>query len=101
MSPNQSVTEPALSKPANAKQPDIASLSAPDTLTSLHVNADTGLTRAEVDIRRREHGFNEVVAEKEHPVVKFLRKFWGISAWMLELIMFCQPCSENTPTLPW
>jgi hypothetical protein len=31
MSSNQSVTEPALSKPANAKQPDIAPLSASDT----------------------------------------------------------------------
>ena len=28
------------------------------------------------------------MAEKKgHPVLKFLRKFWGISAWMLELIM--------------
>jgi len=25
--------------------------------------------------------------KKEHPVLKFLRKFWGIPAWMLELIM--------------
>ncbi len=25
--------------------------------------------------------------QKGHPVIDFLRKFWGISAWMLELIM--------------
>ncbi|MGA2499930.1 MAG: plasma-membrane proton-efflux P-type ATPase, partial [Tepidisphaeraceae bacterium] len=25
--------------------------------------------------------------EKGHPVLKFLGKFWGVSAWMLELIM--------------
>ena len=25
--------------------------------------------------------------QKEHPVLKFLGKFWGLSAWMLELIM--------------
>jgi H+-transporting ATPase len=74
-------------KPANAKPPDIASASVPDTLTALHVNPDTGLTRAEVDASRKEHGYNEVAIKKEHPLLQFLRKFWGISAWMLELIM--------------
>ena len=79
--------EPAPSKPANAKPPDIASASVPDTLAALHVNPDTGLTRAEVDARRKDNGYNEVAEKKGRPVLKFLRKFWGISAWMLELIM--------------
>jgi H+-transporting ATPase len=85
--PNKSKAEPASSKSANAKPPDIASASVPDTLVALHVNPDTGLTRAEVDVRRKEHGYNEVAEKRGHPVLKFLRKFWGISAWMLELIM--------------
>jgi plasma-membrane proton-efflux P-type ATPase len=51
------------------------------------VNPDTGLTRAEVESRRAESGYNEVAEKKEHPLVGFLRKFWGLSAWMLELIM--------------
>jgi magnesium-transporting ATPase (P-type) len=75
------------SKPANAKPPDIASASVLDTLAILHVNPDTGLTQAEVDVSRRENGYNEVAETKGHPVLKFLGKFWGISAWMLELIM--------------
>ncbi|MGD0164910.1 MAG: cation-transporting P-type ATPase [Candidatus Sulfotelmatobacter sp.] len=75
------------SKPANPKPPDIASASVPDTLAARHVNPDTGLTQAEVDVRRKENGYNEVAEKKGHPVLKFLRKFWGISAWMLELIM--------------
>ena len=75
------------SKPANAKPPDIAAAPIPDTLAALHVNPDTGLTQAEVDASRKEHGYNEVAVKKEHPVLQFLRKFWGISAWMLELIM--------------
>src|ERR1019366_4736846 len=33
------------------------------------------------------HGYNEVAGKKGHPVRKILQKFWGISAWMLELIM--------------
>jgi plasma-membrane proton-efflux P-type ATPase len=85
--PNKSEAEPTPSKPANAKPPDIASASVPDTLAALHVNPETGLTHAEVDVRRKEHGYNEVAEKKGHPVLKFLRKFWGISAWMLELIM--------------
>ncbi len=75
------------SKPASARPPDIASASILDTVAALHVNPDTGLTQAEVDASRKEHGYNEVAVKKEHPVLQFLRKFWGISAWMLELIM--------------
>ena len=36
---------------------------------------------------RKEHGYNEVAVHKGHPILKFLSKFRGISAWMLELIM--------------
>ena len=79
--------KPAPAKPASTKPPDIASASVPDTLAALKVNPDTGLARAEVDTRRKENGYNEVAETKDHPVVRFLKKFWGISAWMLELIM--------------
>ncbi len=51
------------------------------------MTADTGLTRAEVDARRKESGYNEVAEKKRHPVIELLAKFWGISAWMLELIV--------------
>ena len=81
--------ETVVGKPGlgNGKAPDIASASIPDTLAALHVNPDSGLGRAEVDARRKEHGYNEVAERKGHPVFRFLRKFWGISAWMLELII--------------
>ena len=85
--PNKSEAESAHAKPANATAPDIASASVPDTLAALHVNPDTGLTHAEVELRRKDHGYNEVAEEKDRPVLKFIRKFWGISAWLLELIM--------------
>jgi hypothetical protein len=55
--PNKSEFAPAPTKPAIAKPPDIAAASVPDTLAALHVNPDTGLTHAEVDIRRKEHGY--------------------------------------------
>jgi H+-transporting ATPase len=75
------------SKPATVKVPDIASMSASSTLAALHVNPDTGLSGVQLDTLRKENGYNEVAEQKEHPVLQFLRKFWGISAWMLELIM--------------
>ena len=84
---NKSEAKPEPAKPADTKPPEIASASVPDTLASLKVNPETGLARAEVDIRRKENGYNEVAEKKGHPVLKFLKKFWGISAWMLELIM--------------
>jgi plasma-membrane proton-efflux P-type ATPase len=80
-------TEPAQPKSANVKPPDIASASVPDTLTALNVNAETGLTHADVETRRKKDGFNEVPEKKRHPAFVFLSKFWGLSAWMLELIM--------------
>src|SRR5450631_4485390 len=81
------VAEPPPSTPGNIKPPDITAASVPDTLAQLKVNPETGLTRAVVDARRKEHGYNEVAEKKAQPVRKFLQKFWGISAWMLELIM--------------
>lgn len=66
---------------------NLALASAADTLAELHVDPDSGLAHAEVDVRRREHGYNEVAESKSHPVLEFLRKFWGLSAWMLELII--------------
>ncbi len=85
--PNTSETEPVLGTPANTKAPDLASMSVPAALAALHVTPETGLTRAEVDVRRKENGYNEVAEKRGHPFLMFLRKFWGLSAWMLELIM--------------
>src|SRR5664279_1543276 len=71
----------------NAKAPDIAFASIPDTLARLQVNAETGLAGVEAAARRKQHGANEVAVQKGHPLLAFLGKFWGLSAWMLELIM--------------
>jgi plasma-membrane proton-efflux P-type ATPase len=75
------------SPPPTSRTAGIAAVSAVDTLKTLDVNPATGLTPQQVDARRNEHGYNEVAEEREHPVRKFLGKFWGVSAWMLELIM--------------
>jgi len=69
------------------EDPGIASASISATLSTLDVNPEEGLTFATVANRREEYGYNEVVERKDHPVLIFLGKFWGISAWMLESIM--------------
>lgn len=76
-----------VSTPAGTAPVDLTPESIPATLARLNVDPDIGLTHAEVDARRQKHGYNEVAERKEHAVSQFLRKFWGISAWMLELIM--------------
>ncbi len=82
MIPKKSKVDPATLKP-----PGIATASVHDTLAALNVNPDKGLTHAEVEALRKGHGFNEVTETKRHPVLRFLGKFWGLSAWMLEVIM--------------
>ncbi|WP_230407653.1 HAD-IC family P-type ATPase [Undibacterium rivi] len=73
--------------PVSANTPDFGTASITDTLAALHVNPDTGLARDDVNARRDQDGYNEVAEKAKRPVLKFLGKFWGISAWMLELIM--------------
>ena len=47
----------------------------------------TGLTKAEVEKRFGRFGPNEVPRKKTHPLLMFLKKFWGLTPWMLELII--------------
>ncbi len=84
---NSGVEPPRAQPVADVKASDIASASIPDTLAALDVDSETGLTRAEAATRQKTHGYNEVAVQKGHPVRAFLAKFWGLSAWMLEMIM--------------
>ncbi len=45
-----------------------------------------GLTGAEAKARLARDGANEVLERRGHPLARFAAKFWGLSAWMLELI---------------
>jgi plasma-membrane proton-efflux P-type ATPase len=80
---------------ATASAPDIASAPVADALAALQVNPDSGLTHAEVEVRRLAHGFNEVAEQKAHPLRALLAKFWGVSAWMLEAIMILSAALGN------
>ena len=54
---------------------------------ALGVDPQTGLADAEVDARHRRYGLNEVPERTPHPLRELVKKFWGLSAWMLELIV--------------
>ena len=45
-----------------------------------------GLAAAEAATRLEKQGPNEVPEKRSHPILRFARKFWGISAWTIELI---------------
>jgi magnesium-transporting ATPase (P-type) len=57
-----------------------------DTLAALNSNRENGLSSREAATRLLRHGCNEVPEKKRHALLIFLKKFWGLSAWMLELI---------------
>jgi H+-transporting ATPase len=45
-----------------------------------------GLSQAEAQARLSRQGANEIPEKKRHPLQGFLKKFWNLSAWMIELI---------------
>jgi plasma-membrane proton-efflux P-type ATPase len=60
---------------------------AADTLRVLGSSGESGLSTADAEARLQRHGANEVPEPKRHPVLLLLHKFWGLSAWMIELIV--------------
>ena len=76
-----------LNKSTSDKASFLVSMSIPETLETLETNSDSGLSQTQVDERIKQHGYNEVIEKKESPILRFLLKFWGLSAWMLELIV--------------
>lgn len=58
-----------------------------DILASLETNLRSGLSSATAADRLRRIGPNEVTEKKTHPFRLFLKRFWGLTAWMLELII--------------
>jgi H+-transporting ATPase len=75
------------SDPVAAHSPDTMSASGEPATGVADVDTEAGLTSAAAKALLQEHGYNEVTERPEHPWRTFLGKFWGLSAWMLELIM--------------
>jgi H+-transporting ATPase len=54
---------------------------------TLETDLRSGLTSASAADRLRRLGPNEVPEKKTHPFLLVAKKFWGLTAWMLELII--------------
>ncbi|MGB7594230.1 MAG: plasma-membrane proton-efflux P-type ATPase [Erysipelotrichaceae bacterium] len=68
-------------------EPQIMHADILEILASFHVDPEKGLTLILVETQRKAVGFNEVIEKKKNPFKNFLKKFWGLSAWMLEGIL--------------
>jgi plasma-membrane proton-efflux P-type ATPase len=57
-----------------------------DISASPETNPATGLFSDEAAQRLARDGANDVPQKKPRPLIQFAHKFWGLSAWMIELI---------------
>lgn len=62
-------------------------LSVEDTIKQLDTNISSGLSSEEAQRRISRYGHNEIEEKHQNSLIKFFKKFWGVTAWMLELII--------------
>jgi H+-transporting ATPase len=62
-------------------------MKAEEAVKLLHSDMNAGLTSSEVEGRLKQYGYNEILEKKTNPIVRFASKFWGLTAWMLEVII--------------
>jgi H+-transporting ATPase len=60
---------------------------AEEVIKLLKSNPTSGLKTEEAEERLKFYGYNEVPQKKINPYVSFAKKFWGLTAWMLEAII--------------
>lgn len=56
-----------------------------DSLKQLQTSLSMGLTSTEVGYRLGRFGRNEIAEKHQNVAVAFLKRFWGLTAWMLEV----------------
>jgi len=65
----------------------------------LNVELAQGLSSSEVAKRLAQSGYNEVAETKANPILRFAGKFWGISAWMLEMVVILSWYLQKYPDM--
>jgi H+-transporting ATPase len=56
-----------------------------EALAQLQTDPIMGLSANEAKKRKDKHGPNEVPEKKQNSLAAFLKRFWGLTAWMLEI----------------
>ena len=56
-------------------------------MVATKTNPATGLSQSDIPALMKHFGYNEITENKTHPLLNFLSKFWGLTAWMLEFIV--------------
>jgi H+-transporting ATPase len=64
---------------------DYSKLTVDETFSRLQSNPSTGLTQTEVKQRIKQYGANAVEEKQQNLVLAFFKRFWGLTAWMLEI----------------
>jgi H+-transporting ATPase len=72
---------------SEAEIQDIHEIKTIDIAEKLETNLDHGLSQTEAKNRLNQYGFNEVPETEPSSISIFLRKFWGLTAWMLEAVI--------------
>ncbi|MFB3926635.1 MAG: plasma-membrane proton-efflux P-type ATPase [Syntrophales bacterium] len=49
-----------------------------------------GLTSEEARKRIQKYGYNEIPEKRRHPGIRLIRKFWGLTPWMLEITILLE-----------
>ena len=58
-----------------------------EVISRLDSDPAEGLKEVEVEKRLKLYGYNEVSERKVNPYLSFAKKFWGLTAWVLEAIV--------------
>jgi H+-transporting ATPase len=66
---------------------DFSQMTTENTIKSLQSSLTRGLSPDEVATRLGQHGYNEIPEKRANPLRTFASKFWGLTAWMLEIII--------------
>ena len=67
--------------------PDMQLMNTESNKKQTDIDPAKGLNQSEVESKLKEYGYNEVPSKKPSSFLLFIKKFWGLTGWMLELII--------------